>query len=404
MCGGLCAPWAPSSRAPNCVPSRLPPADRYANICIAGADPSNPPAQLAQSLQLALSLLSQDTPQGCRFRARLCLSLSNSSAEARRSEGDLSNSTTGIPTKTLGSSIEAPIFGMDGPPELELQAFRAVTESPQEQEEALGCSLSTSALNLCNNLCNSQRSDNPSKPLDCGIDMVDGVDPEHRGAELSGVPAEICESAQMPPSLSSASPALGGVQAPADEVCCEKDEEARDAPLPVGDMVISDHEVVCPDLDCSEARAGSQEVAVEASAGSQDVLFEQPREEQPPPQAPQLPQETLLPQAPAMTDDDGAAAVAPTEAASSAMNSSRTRLSPRRGAPTISTPRGPAKSPPRPLRVVAGQGDKVLSPPSSPRATGRASARVLPTWAAVREKDVRAHQPWPPRRLLPMPP
>jgi len=96
------------------------PPGQYANIPIAGADPSKPPSALAQSLRLALKLLSQDSPQGSRFRARLLLAL------ASPNEKDSASGSVD-PTKALSSSIDAQIFGMHGPPEEELAPFFALT-------------------------------------------------------------------------------------------------------------------------------------------------------------------------------------------------------------------------------------------------------------------------------------
>lgn len=96
------------------------PPTQYANIPVAGADPSKPPSALAQSLRLALKLLSQDSPQGSRFRARLLLAL------ASPNEKDPASGSAD-PTKALSSSIDAQIFGMHGPPEEELAPFFALT-------------------------------------------------------------------------------------------------------------------------------------------------------------------------------------------------------------------------------------------------------------------------------------
>lgn len=97
------------------------PPSQYANIPIAGQDPSKPPSALAQSLRLALKLLSQESPQGSRFRARLLLAL------ASPNEKEPALCGAGDPTKALSSSIEAQIFGMNGAPEEELAPFFALT-------------------------------------------------------------------------------------------------------------------------------------------------------------------------------------------------------------------------------------------------------------------------------------
>jgi len=99
------------------------PPSQYANIPVAEPDPSNPQVSaLGENLRLALKLLGQDTRQGAKFRARLLQSLQLSASCSE---------------KALSTSIENNIFGMHGPPEMELASF-AATATPRGQHSARG--------------------------------------------------------------------------------------------------------------------------------------------------------------------------------------------------------------------------------------------------------------------------
>mmetsp|Transcript_116300 Transcript_116300/g.181717 ORF Transcript_116300/g.181717 Transcript_116300/m.181717 type:complete len:1232 (+) Transcript_116300:100-3795(+) len=99
-----------------------PPA-QYANIPVNCADPDKQPSDLAKSLRLALKLLSQDSPEGSRFRARLLLALASSS------EKESVCSTNHGQSQALCGSIEAQVFGMQEPFEDELGAFAGFSQS-----------------------------------------------------------------------------------------------------------------------------------------------------------------------------------------------------------------------------------------------------------------------------------
>lgn len=107
------------------------PPSHYRNIPVMNVDPKKPSSALAQSLRLALRLLSQESPMGSRFRARLLLALASGEKEPSLC------SPGGDPAKALSSSIEAQIFGMHGPPEDELAAFVAVAPPAPGQEQQL---------------------------------------------------------------------------------------------------------------------------------------------------------------------------------------------------------------------------------------------------------------------------